>query len=136
MPTFVKRAVNNRVLIQVVVEATTQSDNRFMALVDTGAARTAVTSRLVDQVGAVPAGPGSFLPASGQPVDTSLFAIHLAIPVESHTPDGETLTFASGKRLIVFQLPYQPKDYDVVLGMDMLTHYHITMHDGSFIMSN
>ena len=33
-------------------------------------------------------------------------------------------------------LPYQPPDYDVLLGMDVLANFHITMHAGSFIMSN
>ena len=49
MPTLVKRVENNRVLIQVAaaVEADgSELDHRFMALVDTGATVTAVTSRL------------------------------------------------------------------------------------------
>ncbi len=27
-------------------------------------------------------------------------------------------------------------DYDVLLGMDVLANFHITMHGGAFIMSN
>ena len=139
MPTFVKRVENNRVLIQVAaaVEADgSELDHRFMALVDTGATMTAVTSRLVEQVGVAPVGRSSFVPASGEPVETDLFGLHLAIPVDTPTDAGDLHTFAVGGPLVVFELPYQPLDYDVLLGMDVLSMFHITMHGGSFIMSN
>ena len=40
-----------------------------------------------------------------------------------------------GAPLVVMELPYQPPDYDVLLGMDVLANLHITMHASSFIMS-
>ena len=139
MPTFVKQVENNRVLIQVL--AAVEADDsalvhRFAALVDTGATMTAITSRLAAQIGVAPVGRGSFLPASGEPVDTNLFGLHLAIPVDTPTDEGEVHTFAVGGPLVVFELPYQPPDHDVLLGMDVLANFHITMHGGSFIMSN
>ena len=139
MPTFVKRVENNRVLIQVAaaVEADgSELDHRFMALVDTGATMTAVTSRLVGHVGATPVGRSSFVPASGEPVETNLFGLHLTIPVDTPTDEGDVRTFAVGGPLVVFELPYHPPDYDVLLGMDVLSMFHITMHGGVFIMSN
>ncbi len=33
-------------------------------------------------------------------------------------------------------LPFTPPDFDVLLGMDLLTQFHITMYDGTFIFSN
>lgn len=33
-------------------------------------------------------------------------------------------------------LPYQPKDYDVVLGMDFLADFHMTLVAGKLIMSS
>ena len=115
MPTFVKRVENNRVLVQVAaaVEADgSELDHRFMALVDTGATMTAVTS-------------SSFVPASGGPVETNLFGLHLSIPVD--TPTGEGVhTFAAGGPLVVFELRYHPPDYDGRLGMDVLSMFHIT----------
>ena len=139
MPTFVKRVENNRVLIQVAaaVEADgSELDHRFVALVDTGATITAVTPRLAAQIGVAPVGRRSFIPASGQPVETNLFGLHLAIPVETPTGEGDVHTFASGGPLVVMELPYQPPNYDVLLGMDVLANLHITMHGGAFIMSN
>ena len=97
MPTFVKRVENNRVLIQVAaaVEADgSELDRRFMALVDTGATVTAVTSRLAQQVGVSPVGRSSFVPASGEPVETNLFGLHLAIPVDTPTGEGDVHTLA------------------------------------------
>ena len=40
-------------------------------------------------------------------------------------------TFAEGMPLIAWELPYQPTDYDVILGMDMLNRYHITLFPGN-----
>ena len=139
MPTFVKPVENNRVLIQVLAAVEpdgSEVDHRFMALVDTGAMITAVTSRLVGQIGATPVGRRSFVPASGKPVDANLFGLHLAIPVDTPTGEGDVHTFAVGAALVVMELPYQPPDYDVLLGMDVLANFHITMHGGAFIMSN
>ena len=139
MPTFVKHVENNRVLIQVL--ATVEADSselghRFMALVDTGATVTAVTSRLAAQIGVAPVGRSAFVPASGEPVETNLFGLHLSIPVDTPTDEGQVHTFAAGGALVVMELPYQPPDYDVLLGMDVLANFHITMHGGVFIMSN
>lgn len=139
MPTFVKHVENNRVLIQVLATVEpdgSEMENRFAALVDTGATITAVTSRLADQVGATPVGRRSFIPASGEPVETNLFGLHLSIPVDTPIDEGNVHTFAVGGPLVVMELPYQPPDYDVLLGMDVLANFHITMHGGSFIMSN
>ncbi len=38
--------------------------------------------------------------------------------------------------MVVMELPFQPPDFDVLLGMDVLVNFHITMHGAVFIMSN
>ncbi len=38
--------------------------------------------------------------------------------------------------MVAFELPYQPSEFDVLLGMDVLGDFHITMQGGLFIMSN
>ena len=139
MPTFVKRVENNCVLIQVAAAVTADRstpDHRFTALVDTGAMMSAVSPRLARRVGVAPLGRMPFVPATGQPVETNMFGMFLAIPVETPTVDGDVRTYAAGLPLTVFELPYQPDDFDVLLGMDMLASFHITMHPGSFVMSN
>ena len=42
----------------------------------------------------------------------------------------------SGAELEVAQLPFQPENFDILLGMDFLMHFHFTMHNNLFILSN
>ena len=89
MPTFVRDVVTNRVLIQV--QASLLADgrpHRFMALVDTGATVTCATRKVVEQVGAIPVGRDTYLPANGQPTLTNLYALTLAVPVDTPTGNG------------------------------------------------
>ena len=41
-----------------------------------------------------------------------------------------------GRQLSVVGLPYQPNDYDVILGMDIIGVFHITMYRNRIILSN
>ena len=138
MPTFIKPTVDKRVLIQVAVSVArdgSELDYRFAGLVDTGAQRTAITKRAAYEIGAVPIGHDSFVVASGHQIETNLYAIHLAIPVESPAPEGTPIdTYALGTTLIVFELPHQP-DYDVIIGMDVLSMTHISMHGDLLVIS-
>lgn len=36
----------------------------------------------------------------------------------------------------VIVLDHQPKNYDVILGMDLLADFHLTIYQNNFIMSN
>lgn len=36
----------------------------------------------------------------------------------------------------VFGLPFQPDNYDILLGMDFITLFHITFYNGRLIWSN
>ncbi|MDE2828066.1 MAG: hypothetical protein OXL40_12315, partial [Bacteroidota bacterium] len=45
-------------------------------------------------------------------------------------------TFSAGRDINVMLFPYQPKNFDVLLGMDMLTGYHITMFRNRIVVSN
>ena len=35
----------------------------------------------------------------------------------------------------VLELPYQPSDHDVLLGMDFISQFHLTLNQGQFIIS-
>lgn len=105
-----------------------------MALVDTGANRTAVTSRVVQMLGAPAAiGTSQYATAGSEIVEASIYGLHVAVPVS--TQAGQTI-FESGRALSVVELPHQPRSYDVLLGMDILKQFHITMWDSNFVMSN
>ena len=40
-----------------------------------------------------------------------------------------------GDELEVAQLPFQPGNFDILLGMDFLTQFHFTMYGDFFILS-
>lgn len=103
---------------------------------DTGAQRTMVSSNVVTRLAAVPTGIASFTPANGQPQDTNEFWLNINIPISVGSPEGSQLTFASGQDLSVLLLPFDPHNFDVLLGMDLLQRYHITMWSGTFVLSN
>lgn len=41
-----------------------------------------------------------------------------------------------GRDLFVSGLPYQPEEYDVILGMDFIGAFHITIYRNRIILSN
>ena len=95
-----------------------------------------VSSRVVDQVGATQTGFLPFLPANGQPQMTAVYELFVAVVVSETGPDGSpTFTFSRGGTVPVLLLPFNPLDYDVLLGMDILTGYHITIWDSRFVLS-
>ena len=68
------------------------------------------------------------------------YRVRLDIPIDSRTrmPDGgiQVQTTLRGSDLEVALLPYEPKNYDVLLGMDLLLRFHLTLYGGNFILSN
>ena len=79
-------------------------------------------------------------PVTGKPVDLPKYRVRIDIPIESTVtlPGGGTANqpVLSGKEIDVAELPYQPNNYDVLLGMDFLFGYHLTIYGGLFILSN
>lgn len=140
MPTFADNITDNQILLGVGVSVPDlQQEGQppaFAALVDTGAQRTMVSSQVVAHLAATPTGIASFMPASGQPLETPEFWLNINIPIAVGSPEGSQITFASGQDLSVLLLPFDPHNFDVLLGMDLLQRYHITMWSGAFVLSN
>ncbi len=144
MPTFGTQVADNQVMLVVAVSVPSPGDDApkhtFRALVDTGAQSTLVTARVVRQLDAASVGMGAFMSANGQTELTDVFRLHISIPIAEAFPapdGGETVaTFARGRDLQTMLMPFDPPGYDVLLGMDILSHFHITMCQGLFVLSN
>lgn len=143
MPTLAVPAEDSRILLPVAVavpRARVSERRTCRALVDTGAQFSMVSASVVEARRAASTGTGKFMAANGQTQRTPAFDVHIAVPVAvtARAADGSTsrTVFTGGRILRVLQLPVEPVDFDVLLGMDLLTHFHISMYDGTFVLSN
>ena len=143
MPTFYTATTDNQILLQVAVLIPKTEEvapiPTFTALVDTGAQITLVSPKVVEQLGATSTGVAEFISANNQCQETKEYWLNISIPISERlsTPDGDVVaTFARGEDLSVLELPYNPPSYDVLLGMDFLQRFHITMWNGTFVLSN
>lgn len=122
--------------MNVSIPGTPGSQQAFSALLDTGAQSTLISHRVVQSLNAQSVGVGTFLPANGKPQLAHQYRLRIDIPVGYPTQGGQsTSTFATGFVLDVLTLPFQPPNFDVLLGMDMVAHYHITMYNGMVVFS-
>ena len=149
MPTFDVPISEDGTIILFVGVAVPNTDSpdvqpdlhRFRALVDTGATTTAVTQKVVDAVGAVAFAKGRVIVANGEIVLVDRYRMMVAIPITTiQKIDDKNIdkeTYFSGGELAVLHLDNEESSgYDVLLGMDLLNKFHITMYGGHFILSN
>ena len=108
----------------------------YLALLDTGASITLVTPRVVGDLQLAPIRPTRLVGVSGE-IDTYQYWARVDIPI-GHRVTGrdDPERFLMGKPLSVARLPYQPKNYDVILGMDFIGIFHITLFRNRIILSN
>ena len=99
-----------------------------------------ISEKVVNDVGLVAVGEESIMGVNGEAFQTNQYRVRVDIPVTSprKLPSGKVLeeTYFRGLDLNVSLLPYQPEDHDVLLGMDFLSGFHITLVAGKMIMSN
>ena len=145
MATFVGQATNNQILLVTWItvsgaKAPTPGPLSYQALLDTGSQGTMISKKVVDGVGLQAIGHQQIIPVTGDPFDTEKYRIRLDIPIGSRIkkPDGgigmqPTLR---GMDMEVALLPYEPTNHDVLLGMDLLSGFHLTLYGRNFILSN
>jgi hypothetical protein len=138
VPSFEQQIVNNRIVIFVdVSRGTGQPALQYHALLDTGAEVTAVSPKVVQNLNLLPIRATTLTVASGALVTTLEYRARVDIPI-THNVAGspEPSQFLYGKDLFVVGLPFQPIDYDVILGMDLIGFFHITIFGNRIIISN
>ena len=115
------------------------SENEFTALVDTGATHSMISKRVVEGLGLESVGNDTFIPANGEPTSTTLHSVALAVPVASGPhetlPGVDTQTFSIRDGVVVLKMPQPLEGFDVVIGMDVLMDFRLTMHNGVFTIS-
>lgn len=111
----------------------------FRALLDTGATVSAVSQNVVDTLHLTPAGWQTVTGVHGTS-DLPTYAISLGVPITERVvgPHGEfDHTFSRGRDLMtVTPMTSRPSTFDVLLGMDLLEGFHLTIYSDLFILSN
>ena len=128
-----RRFSDNQMLVTVGITKPHPHQQRlqvFTALVDTGAQKTAVTRRAVEQMGLPYADDGVIRFLDAKPTETTLHFAHMGLKrvvVEKEFEGDEE--FSRLVPLKVIQLPGHrtSNNYDVVLGMDFLSHCTFTL---------
>ena len=126
MPTFQKPIEGGQVLLIASVD-----DKPYGALLDTGAQSTMVSPKVVKEASLKAIGYARIIPVSGKPIETPKYRIPVSIPITQGSS-----TLLTGAELEVAELPFQPDNFDILLGMDFLMGFHFTMYGGLLILSN
>ena len=144
MATFCGTLDNRQILLTVWVSDSDRTKDRtfhsYRALLDTGAQMTMISQKIVLEVGLHSIGDVEIIPVSGDPIKTERYMVRLDIPITQDVkfPDGNigSQNVMHGDDIDVGGLSYQPVNYDVLVGMDFIRHFHITMYGENFILSN
>ena len=140
MPTFLGLIKDSQIILNVIVQ---DDDGKielgsYPALVDTGAQSSAISAKVVSELKLEPDGWRGIIGVHGQK-EVNEYVVKLGLPITEITGK-ETLihqTFTrSYNRLRVTELDFGKPKFDVLLGMDFLIHFHITIYDDHFLISN
>ncbi len=131
MPTFGQEITNNQIIISAGVSNPGQKSGKtYSAIVDTGAQMTMVSAGAIKENGLKPVGHIPVMGITGPDIVTK-YKARVDIPV-SVTNNS---VMASGREMEVVAMPQDLGEFDVLLGMDFLSAFHITMHGSIFILS-
>jgi len=136
MPSFTGNVENNEIILITRVGIAGKNgdgENRrpYKALLDTGAQTTLISQKVSDEVGLQAIGHELIIPVTGVPIRTKKYRIRLDIPIGV---SGREIFFRE-KDIDVSLLPYNPSNYDVLLGMDFISELHLTICGNRFILS-
>ena len=146
MPSFVGRVSDRQIFFSTTVsvwednsESPKIPNRTYITLLDTGAQATMISPKVVAEANLTPIGDMNIAGINGAISTVDSFLITLGIPIGMRIPKEygktETEILWRGMAVEVGTLPYQPVDYDVLLGMDILMTCHLTLHDNLFVLS-
>jgi len=131
MPTFGQNITNNQIIISAgVSNPGLKPGQTYSAIVDTGAQMTMASAQAIEEIGLKPVGHMRVMGITG-PDTVIKYKASVDIPVSVNNNS----VLASGRDLEVVAMPQDLGEFDVLLGMDFLLAFHITMHGNIFILS-
>ncbi len=146
MASFSARVVDNQIILKANISIpgdTFDPQKTYDSLLDTGAQRSLISQKVVDDVGLDAIGDAYITPVNGTPIRSLRYRIRIDIPITTvqATEDGRQQEMETSVRgvnnieAVLFPDQYQPANHDVLLGMDFLSALHFTMFRGHFIIS-
>ena len=135
MPTFAGKVSGRQIILNVAVcppDRNHEPSDLVSALLDTGATKSGITPGLVKRLG-LEANEWGRLTGIHGPQDVLLYRVAMVLPIS----DGGT-TYLRGQRSLEvaeITLP-ESSNFEVILGMDFLHPFHLTLFQDSFILSN
>ena len=144
MPTFLGRIVDRQMILVAHVSGIGNELNQdlpvFQALIDTGAQSSAISKNVVDQLNLQPSGWTTIVGVHG-PEDAQVYTVRIGIPITENIVDSSgvstphTITRSRG-RIEASLMGFQGPNFDVLLGMDVLSGFHLNIYADQFILSN
>ena len=145
MPIFSVSIKNNQIIFVSTIgmpptsSLPTPDSRPYRTLFDTGAQLTGISPNVVSELGLTAVCELSIMGVSGTEVKTGGYRVRLNIPILTGVvlAGGKVVqkTDLRGRTLDVAKLPYQPPNYDVILGMDFIGSCHVTIQGGAFVLS-
>lgn len=143
MPTFKGQIRDNQIILIASIAVSLANDGSrksYQALLDTGSQLTMVSDKVVQEVGLQPIGNTQIVPVTGDSVVTEKYRVRVDIPIDTQVQGSEGIVTLErtlrGMDMEVARLPYEPKNHDVLLGMDFLQAFHLTIYNGTYILSS
>lgn len=131
MPTFAQEIVNNQIIISATVANPGQNSSQtYFAIVDTGAQTTLISEKAIKDTGLPQAGHTLIRGVTGSE-RVAKYKARVDIPVVVNNAG----VMAAGMELEIVTMPHPLGEFDVLLGMDFLSGFHITMFNNNFVLS-
>lgn len=141
MPFFEGEIVEGQPIISVAITLPNETgsdwgENMFRALVDTGATITAISSKVARKLNLVSIGRGELQGVTGAgTVPVHRIALHIPI-TELHPTKTQVFAHEYWKHMAPISAVeiLGSENFDVLLGMDILSHCHFTVFNGKFTL--
>ena len=136
------RVTDRQIILPVLVsmplqDAASADGDSWRALLDTGAGRTMITQNIVTKLHLSQVSTSMFQTASGALTEAKVYRIRVT-PTVSDPPGvpaaGKIVPFPRGCDVDALLLPHLPRGFDVLLGMDVVLHFHLTVHNHECII--